>query len=222
VAWQHTQPGRDYPPLLLGKDGDARLAPLWTSPALDEMLSVRLFPGPDPARAWPSDEESWPDDFLDRTPLTTRPVDLLAVVPPDFRVQLEQGKRPQLALVGRDNDERSRLLEQRMQSVLGRWKTQLKEVRLLRQGLPGNYDDPFEVREAERGKPGAKRAAERLFEFLIRIFPFVLVMWSLAGALYPAIDLCAGEKERGTMETLLISPASRDEIVWGKFLAISV
>ena len=47
-------------------------------------------------------------------------------------------------------------------------------------------------------------------------------MWSLAGALYPAVDLCAGEKERGTMETLLISPASREEIVWGKFLTIWV
>jgi sodium transport system permease protein len=44
-------------------------------------------------------------------------------------------------------------------------------------------------------------------------------MWTLAGALHPAIDLCAGEKERGTMETLLISPASRGEIVGGKFLA---
>ncbi len=57
---------------------------------------------------------------------------------------------------------------------------------------------------------------------LVRIFPFILVMWSLAGALYPAVDLCAGEKERGTMETLLISPASREEIVWGKFLTIWV
>jgi sodium transport system permease protein len=44
----------------------------------------------------------------------------------------------------------------------------------------------------------------------------------LAGALYPAVDVCAGEKERGTMETLLISPASREEIVWGKFLTIWV
>ena len=47
-------------------------------------------------------------------------------------------------------------------------------------------------------------------------------MMSLTGAFYPAIDLCAGEKERGTMETLLISPASREEIVYGKFLTIWV
>ena len=64
--------------------------------------------------------------------------------------------------------------------------------------------------------------AEGLFEMLVRVFPFMLVMWSLAGALYPAVDLCAGEKERGTMETLLISPASREEIVGGKFLTIWV
>src|SRR5437762_13683298 len=46
------------------------------------------------------------------------------------------------------------------------------------------------------------------------------VLWSLDGALYPAVDLCAGEKERGTMETLLITPAGREEIVLGKFLTI--
>ena len=52
--------------------------------------------------------------------------------------------------------------------------------------------------------------------------PFVLIMWALAGALYPAIDVCAGEKERGTLETLLLSPARRSEIVVGKFLAVWV
>jgi peptide/nickel transport system substrate-binding protein len=51
------------------------------------------------------------------------------------------------------------------------------------------------------------------------VLPFVLLLWALTGAFYPAVDLCAGEKERGTMETLLISPAERTEIVIGKFLA---
>src|SRR5213078_2735276 len=64
--------------------------------------------------------------------------------------------------------------------------------------------------------------AASLFDLMVQIFPFMLVMWSLAGALYPAVDLCAGEKERGTMETLLISPAGREEIVLGKFLTIWV
>ena len=36
-----------------------------------------------------------------------------------------------------------------------------------------------------------------------RILPVLLLVWALTGAFYPAIDLCAGEKERGTLETLL-------------------
>ena len=44
----------------------------------------------------------------------------------------------------------------------------------------------------------------------------------MTGAFYPAVDLCAGEKERGTLETLLCSPAERVEIVWGKLLTIMV
>src|SRR4029079_11855408 len=53
-----------------------------------------------------------------------------------------------------------------------------------------------------------------------KILPFVLMIWALTGAFYPAIDLCAGEKERGTLETLLSSPAARSEIVWGKLLTV--
>src|SRR5207248_6081253 len=101
-------------------------------------------------------------------------------------------------------------------------KNRLKEARLLRAGLPANYDDVFTIDDPERAKAAPGRMAEGLYEMLVRVFPFMLVMWSLAGALYPAVDLCAGEKERGTMETLLISPASREEIVWGKFLTIWV
>jgi hypothetical protein len=51
-----------------------------------------------------------------------------------------------------------------------------------------------------------------------KMFPgALLVIMALTGAFYPAIDLGAGEKERGTMETLLISPAKRVELVLGKF-----
>jgi sodium transport system permease protein len=50
----------------------------------------------------------------------------------------------------------------------------------------------------------------------------LIVLMALTGAFYPAVDLAAGEKERGTMETLLVAPVTRTEIVLGKFLAIWV
>jgi sodium transport system permease protein len=55
---------------------------------------------------------------------------------------------------------------------------------------------------------------------LVKVLPFILMMWLVAGSIQPAVDITAGEKERGTMETLLISPAERSEIVLGKFIAV--
>jgi sodium transport system permease protein len=164
-------------------------------------------------------------DGDDRAPLDNKEVDLILSASPNFWSGLDEdvpALRPRLRIQTRDNDDRSRQAASRLYLVLGRWKKHLKEVRLARRGLPAHYDDPVRVEDPERDKTSGARAAEGLFDLVVKVFPFVLVMWALAGALYPAVDLCAGEKERGTMETLLITPASREEIVLGKFLTIWV
>ena len=117
----------------------------------------------------------------------------------------------------RPGDERGRLALRRLTPALEAWKTDLRKVRLARKGLTEQYLDPFELRLPEDSVGGATH--ENIVNLVVRFFPLMLVMWTLSGALYPAVDLCAGEKERGTMETLLISPAERTEIVAGKFLA---
>ncbi len=50
--------------------------------------------------------------------------------------------------------------------------------------------------------------------------PYFIIILCLTGAMYPAIDLTAGEKERGTIETILTSPVPRTQIVLGKFLMV--
>ncbi len=52
------------------------------------------------------------------------------------------------------------------------------------------------------------------------ILPLIMVLMIAVGAFYPAVDLTAGEKERGTFETLLSTPTSKIEIVAGKFLTV--
>ncbi len=51
------------------------------------------------------------------------------------------------------------------------------------------------------------------------IVPFLLISSVLMGALYPAIDTTAGEKERGTLETMLTLPVKNIDLIMGKFLA---
>src|SRR5262249_52486713 len=49
---------------------------------------------------------------------------------------------------------------------------------------------------------------------------YMVILLCMTGAIYPAIDLTAGEKERGTMETILSSPVSRLDLVLGKFFLV--
>lgn len=63
---------------------------------------------------------------------------------------------------------------------------------------------------------------ENLGEKLGGLVPYLVFILCLQGAMLPATDLGAGEKERGTLETLLISPIERHKIVMGKFFAIAL
>ncbi len=58
---------------------------------------------------------------------------------------------------------------------------------------------------------------EKFGEKIGGFLPYIFVIFCFIGAMYPAIDLGAGEKERSTLETLLVSPAKRLQIVYGKF-----
>ena len=85
-----------------------------------------------------------------------------------------------------------------------------RRCRFARHGLPPDFDRPIAIIDPDDAKPAETRTADELRDVLVKFLPFLLVMWTMAGALHPAIDLTAGEKERGTMETLLIArPGAR-------------
>ncbi|MEO2088282.1 MAG: ABC transporter permease [Gemmataceae bacterium] len=152
--------------------------------------------------------------------LKARRVQAVLVIPSGFAVDLEAGKRPKLTFLSRDGDDKSKVAVRRLGDIVGEWEKRAKAVRFQRDGKPADYDQVVTVDNLSK-KPPDKRAAEELRDSLARIFPLLLVLWVVAGAIQPAVDLTAGEKERGTMETLLISPAERSEIVLGKFVAVT-
>ncbi len=55
---------------------------------------------------------------------------------------------------------------------------------------------------------------------LIGLIPYLVVLWAFYGGMSIVADLVAGEKEKGTLETLLVSPVRRIELAWGKILAL--
>ena len=64
-------------------------------------------------------------------------------------------------------------------------------------------------------------AEESVGSMIGMMMPFFIITMILLGAIYPAIDVTAGEKERGTLETLLTLPVTNFEMIMSKFLAVS-
>lgn len=112
-------------------------------------------------------------------------------------------------------NEKSQNTYLRVREVLSRWNEKIVAGRLKRDDKPAAYTEPIQPKAEDVATP--EQVGGTIWA---KIFPFILVMMSLTGAFYPAVDICAGEKERGTMETLLISPAARGEIVLGKFFTV--
>jgi sodium transport system permease protein len=156
----------------------------------------------------------------DTSRLDDKSIDVLVVIPSNIKEALAADKSATIEIKNREGDEISKLATQRVSRVLHKYAEALKQKRFARRGLPADFDAPLLVREPKDDESIVQRTSAELRDQLAKIFPFLLVMWALTGALHPAIDLCAGEKERGTMETLLISPAERSEIVAGKFMAV--
>lgn len=150
--------------------------------------------------------------------------DAVLVFPEKFAQKVDQGKTVPIILFLNEKDESTKLMEGQLRALIAKWGAQLRSARFLAYGLAPTFHQVIEVIEPDTSKTGGglprNSIQKEITGAIKRILPLMLVMWALVGALYPAIDLCAGEKERGTMETLLISAASRQEIVFGKFLAI--
>ncbi|MBM3998751.1 MAG: CPBP family intramembrane metalloprotease [Planctomycetes bacterium] len=122
---------------------------------------------------------------------------------------------PRPAIYYNTASDKSRIAHDRVERVLGRWRDLIVLENLRSSRLPESAAQPFELRQTDVAEEVSRRAA-----MWSKIMPFIALIWALTGAFYPAIDLCAGEKERGTLETLLSSPAERGEIVWGKLLTV--
>jgi len=111
--------------------------------------------------------------------------------------------------------ERSQLAHDRVAPILGTWRESIVGENLRQSKVSPAAIRPFEVGSHDVAEPQVRRVM-----VWSKLLPLVVLVWALTGAFYPAIDLCAGEKERGTLETLLSSAAQRSEIVWGKLLTV--
>ena len=192
------------PPLLNGSR-DGFLTGLFVVPEDAARLKARSEPA----------SSTWAEPGYRRVALRRRLADAVVLVPADLKDDLAGNRTAEFEVDYDGADESGALAYRRVREVLETWGATVVRARLEEDRKPPGYTRPVRVRGETIAT--AKEAGVGVWA---RMFPFLLVMMAMTGAFYPAIDLCAGEKERGTMETLLISPAGRPEIVAGKFLTV--
>ncbi len=127
----------------------------------------------------------------------------------------DESVEPGLQLIANLARDRSQLAVRRIQTVLRNWQQHWVSQELSAAGINPQLVQPIALKQNDTSETSLRRSM-----LWAKILPFIMLVWALTGAFYPAIDLCAGEKERGTLETLLSSPARRREIVWGKLFTV--
>lgn len=111
----------------------------------------------------------------------------------------------------------SDLADTRLTHALERAREKVLVAREGARGLPKGFTTGFSA--ASRNIAPDER---RVGKFLGALMPMMLILMSLLGGFLRAADMTAGEKERGTMQTLLCAPLLPIEIITGKFLAVFV
>ena len=136
-------------------------------------------------------------------------------IPLGFQAALEKGEAKTLKIYHYEGEMKSSFGAEHVERALKHYREQVVKDRLAAKNVPASVLAPFEIKQ-ENVAPPEKVSGATLGGFI----GYMVVLLCMTGAMYPAIDLTAGEKERGTMETILSSPISRMDLVLGKFLLV--
>jgi sodium transport system permease protein len=152
-------------------------------------------------------------DFDDQ--VSNKKVRAAIILPKGFDAAAEHGEAQTVSVDYYEGDIKSELALDTAETSLKDYLVTLAKQLVSERGVPGNLVEPFKVEKTNVAPP--EKVAGSTLGGLI---PYFVIILSLTGAMYPAMDLTAGEKERGTMETILTSPVSRTDLVLGKFFMV--
>ncbi|WP_456265842.1 MULTISPECIES: ABC transporter permease [unclassified Bacillus (in: firmicutes)] len=142
-------------------------------------------------------------------------------MPKEAGDMLKHQKPFAIKIHGYTTDDDSVITVQMLQSLLEQYQNQVVEKRLAADQIDTSVIHPFEVQsvDVEEGDEGENGVTTMLLSILL---PMILVTSVISGALPAALDIVAGEKDRKSIEALFLTPASRLQILIGKWLAVSM
>ena len=188
------------------KDKELRVAVIGetTSPELFERLSKEenfflvTMTNADSARAMTAEEM----------------LDGVVIIPQHFSEFVEGDKQATIRLIFKSSESLN-AARRRIEAIIDQYDREIVNERIGRLQLDETIFDAIAIERED-----VASTEERFAEVAGGYLPYIFIIFGFMGSIYPALDLGVGEKERGTLETILSSPASRFDIVMGKFIVI--
>jgi sodium transport system permease protein len=147
--------------------------------------------------------------------ISNKQIRVAVEIPPAFDAKLAAGQSMTVKILMYEGELKSSIGADRLQKFFRDLRDRTVRQNLQTRQLPESMIRPFDIQQ-QNVAPAEKVGGAVLGGMV----PYFVILLCLTGAMYPAMDLTAGEKERGTIETILCSPVSRTHLVLGKFLMV--
>lgn len=143
----------------------------------------------------------------------TRAEDVVVVLPKDFAEKFTASKPAIVRIVADSSSQSTRPKLQRVRGLFQRYNAEIGSLRLMARGVSPVVASPLGIEDVEVSS--AQQRAAQILGFI----PLFLMVAAFMGGMQISTDATAGERERGSLEALLVNPAPREAIAGGKWLA---
>jgi sodium transport system permease protein len=140
--------------------------------------------------------------------------DLVLVIPPGFGEEFRNGSPATVRLVVDPSRNDTLAAIQRADTLVRAYGEQMGRLRLQARGVDSGIVDAIAIETIDVSTPQSQGAR------MLAMAPYLVIISLFVGGMYLAIDSTAGERERGSLEPLLINPVSRTDLVFGKAAAV--
>ena len=142
--------------------------------------------------------------------------DVVVVVPDDYAEMFRASRPVEIQIVSDGSRNASRPKVQRVRALLQRYSGEVAAMRLIGRGVSPAIVRPLDLRDVEVS------SAQQRAAVVLNFVPLFIVLAAFTGGMQIATDSTAGERERGSLEPLLVNPAPRGVIASGKWLAATL
>jgi len=140
-------------------------------------------------------------------------VQVIIRIPEKFPEQWKTGKPAVIELIADPSRRESNIPMQRVRGLLNAYGAQIGQLRLQLRGVSPTLRTPIMIKDVDLSTPQSRGM------LVMIMLPYVLMITAFTGGMHLAIDSTAGEKERKSLEPLLINPVPRWQIMLGKMCA---